>query len=182
VARYTNQKIVDLLAIAEDTSKRTRIRGAALETLAVYLFDKVPGVIIGPRNQFDAYRCQEIDVALFNRGASDGLAGFPNDIRVECKSWSSPVGSMEVAWFDSKLRSTGAACGILIALNGITGDRWQRNHANKVVEMAVGLPDPRHILVVAKQDIQKLRTSESFVELLIQRRMKVSTELALPFI
>jgi hypothetical protein len=179
---YDKNVIAAYLAQAGNANKSTTERGTALEELAVYLFEAIPGVIIGPRNQFDAYRCFEIDASLFNQGAFDGLAGFATDIRIECKSWASAVGSMEVAWFDSKLRATGSTCGVLFALNGITGDKWDLRHANKVVEMAVALPDARHILVITKDDLLTLNSSEELVQLLIDKRLRVSTARALPIV
>lgn len=87
-----------------------------------YLFGLVPGVAITHRNDMNPFNTEEIDVALWNEQDAGGLHFLPNVILIESKNWSNPVSSIEVNWFDTKLRNRGLDFGILISPHGITGD------------------------------------------------------------
>jgi hypothetical protein len=86
----------------------TAEKGRALEDLICYLFGLVPGVTITHRNDMNAFDTEEIDVALWNDQDATGFNFLPNVILIESKNWSHAVSSIEVNWFDTKLRT--AAC------------------------------------------------------------------------
>lgn len=65
------------------------------ECYAEKLFGAIPGIEFTTRNNKDAFATQEIDVAVWNDGDPNRLADFPKVFLVECKNWSSAVGSME---------------------------------------------------------------------------------------
>ena len=104
------------------TAGSTSNKGRALEDLICYLFGLVPGVTITHRNKMNVFDTEEIDVAVWNEQAPSGFHFLPNLILIEAKNWSNPVSSMEVNWFDSKLRDKGLDFGILISPCGITGN------------------------------------------------------------
>src|SRR3954452_18609590 len=74
-------------------------KGAELEGLVAYLFGTVPGIRVTDRNEYSAFDTEEIDIACWNDHVPDGLssAEFPAIILIECKNWSKPVSSIEVA-------------------------------------------------------------------------------------
>jgi hypothetical protein len=88
-------------------AQTTTEQGKALEDLACYLFGLVPGIAITHRNEMNAFDTEEIDVALWNDGVPDGFHFLPYIILIECKNWSHRVSSVEVSWFDTKLRNRG---------------------------------------------------------------------------
>ena len=99
----------------------TSVRGQAMEDLVCYVFSCLPGIEIVQRNALNAFKTEEVDVALWNRGFPTGVPFLPNVILVECKNWRNAVGSQEVAYFATRLRNRGCEYGVLIAANGITG-------------------------------------------------------------
>jgi hypothetical protein len=138
--------------------------GKALEDLVCYLFDLVPGVSITHRNELNAFDTEEIDVAVWNDGDPDGLSFLPNIILIECKNWSARVGSSEVNWFDSKLRSRGLDFGILIAARGITGHSADLTAAHSIVASA--LKDRRRFLVITTDELLALPDTGSLAHLI----------------
>lgn len=139
----------------------TAIQGRALEDLVCYLFSQIPGVTITRRNRVNTFASEEIDVALWNNCEAAGLFFLPNIILVECKNWSSPVSSVEVNWFDSKLRSRGLSFGILVAANGVTGSTSELTAAHAVI--AAALREGRRLIVFTKQEISQFTDADQLV-------------------
>jgi hypothetical protein len=149
---------------AIDSAPTRHAKGRALEDLACYLCGQIPGVTITERNPLNAFDTEEIDVALWNEQDPSGLKSFNAVILVECKSWSRPVGSEQVGWFLKKLENRGLDFGILLALNGVTGNAqdWSRAH----YEIAVALPKRIRLVVVTRTEIEALTTTEDLVTLI----------------
>src|SRR5262245_50010468 len=99
-----------------DNARSTTAKGRSLEDLVCYLFGKVPGITVTKRNSLNIFESEEIDVAFWNKKIARGFYFLPNIILVECKNWSSPIGSSEVSWFNEKLRARAQPFGILVAL------------------------------------------------------------------
>lgn len=171
-AVYDRSVIKQLLDEALDSSLSNQRRGAALEDAADTLFSAIPGVEHLQRNGLDAHGCQEIDLAFWNGGAIDGLRGFDQIIHVESKNWSAAVGSLEVAWFDTKLRLRGRRLGVLISLSGITGNVHSLRSAEDVISNA--LREGREILVIDLIDLLGVGSPADLVVLLQMKRVKLS--------
>lgn len=139
-------------------------QGRALERLVCYLFESVPGIEITLRNELNAFDTEEIDVAFWNNQIRTGLYFLPNVFLVECKNWSQPVGSQEVAYFVTRLNHRGCTYGILVATNGITGVPEDLTRAN--YEIAAALHDGFRVLVVTRADIEALRSTTQLATLL----------------
>jgi len=142
----------------------TAERGRALEDLICYLCGLVPGVAITHRNELNPFQTEEIDVALWNDGATDGFFFLPNIILVECKNWSTRVGSAELNWFDSKLRNRGLTFGILVTTLGITGDAADLTAAHAIV--AAALREGRRLIVLSTAEIAALADTGQLVHLI----------------
>ncbi len=139
-------------------------KGKALEDLICYIFETVPGISVTQRNTLNTFDTEEIDVAFWNERRYDGLPFLADIILVECKNWSAPVSSQEVAWFDRKLADRGMGFGVLIAANGITGNGQDRTAAHSVI--AGALRERRQIVVVTLQEIEGLAHSRDLVALI----------------
>ncbi len=150
-----------------DNGATNQIKGKAFEDLACYIFQTIPGVDIALRNQMNAFQNEEIDVALWNDKASRGLPFLPNIILIECKNWTNPVSSIEVAWFCQKLQNRGLDFGILIANNGITGD--QHDLANAHNTIATHLMQKRKIIVITRTEINALQNTTQLVTLVKEK-------------
>jgi hypothetical protein len=145
----------------------TAHQGRALEDLICYVFAQVPGISITRRNEMNAFRTEEIDVALWNDGHADGFFFLPNIILVECKNWSSRVSSSELSWFDTKLRNRGLNFGVLVAANGITGDEADITAAHSIV--AAALREGRRLVVIRNDELLVLTDSPQLVRLVKEK-------------
>jgi len=108
----------------------------------------------------NAFANEEIDVALFN----EGIVSLPNIILVEAKNWSNRVGSIEVAWFLTKLQNRGLDFGILITTLGITGNANDLNAAHNTV--ATALAQKRRLIVITTDELLALTDTEELLHLI----------------
>ncbi len=143
-------------------------KGKALENLICYVFGRVPGITITHRNAMNVFSTEEIDVALWNDKHSTGFGFLPDLILVECKNWSTNVGSEEVSWFDSKLRGRGLDFGILLATKGITGNADDLTRAHSVV--AAALREKRRLVVITTAEVVRLANTDALAHL-VKRKL-----------
>ena len=162
MVRISQRKIRSFLRSAR-TAATTRAKGQALESLVSYMFSKIPGVTVTKRNALNVFASEEIDVAFWNEKDPEGIPFLPNIILVECKNWGNPVGSSEVSWFDTKLRNRGLSFGVLVALNGITGNPADLTSAHSII--AGSLREQRNIVVITSEDIMLLRDATQIIRL-----------------
>jgi hypothetical protein len=78
------------------------------------------------------------------------------------------VGSSEVAWFITKLRSRGLDFGILISTLGITGDTQDLTAAHHLVAME--LADKRKLIVLTTHELESLVDTDQLA-LLIKTKL-----------
>src|SRR6266568_1388007 len=151
-----------------DSATTNHHKGKAFEDLICFLFETVPGITTR-RNKKNVFETEEVDVFLWNEFFPGGLPSpaFPPWILVECKNWSVKVDSMNVNWFDSKLKSRGLSLGILIAAQGITGDPQRLTDAHHIITQA--LPEGRRIIVITRKDIEDLTSTSDLVRLLKEK-------------
>jgi Restriction endonuclease len=142
----------------------TAVQGRALEDLICYVMGLVPGVAITHRNALNVFDTEEIDVAIWNDGATDGLFALPTLILIECKNWSVRVGSNEVSWFDTKLRNRGLQFGLLVTTLGITGNATDLTAAHLIV--AAALREQRRLIVITTDELLALNDTEGLVRLI----------------
>ena len=142
----------------------TAVRGKALEDMICYLFGLVPGVTITHRNEMNSFNTEEIDVALWNEQDAVGFHFLPNVILIESKNWSNAVSSIEVNWFDSKLRNRGLDFGILISPYGITGDAADLTAAHSIV--AAALKEKRKFIVLTTAELLALPDTDALARLI----------------
>jgi restriction endonuclease len=151
------------------TASTSDAKGKLYEELVRYLFEGVPGCI-AERNLTNVFRTEQVDVAVGNARLKDGLWLLPHVILAECKDWDKPVDSSTVGYFMSILAGRGIELGVLVAANGITGDREDLTNAH-----ALGLhASPRGIklIVITSDDIDGLQSVDEFIELLHRRYLK----------
>ena len=91
----------------------------------------------------------------------------------ECKASAAPVGSHEVGWFVRKLQDRGASHGILIALNGITGDGDQSAHSEVLGAL---IRDKIKILVLTREEILGLTLTSQLADLLKEKEMQLTLD------
>jgi len=171
MARYSSPKVGGLLRRG-NTATTTTEKGRILEDLICYIFGKVPGMPITERNTMNVFETEEIDVAFWNDRSERGFHFLPHVILVECKNWSRPVGSAEVAYFVKKLENKGLDFGILVAANGITGSSTDSTRANFEVSMA--LARGIRLIVITRDEIESLAETDDLVALLKVKLCKLA--------
>lgn len=133
-------------------------RGALYESFVQMLFESIAGITITTRNVYNTRRSQEIDLCFWNNihpdGLPDGLWFLPTVILVECKNWTKPVGSAEIAWFDDKVRRRGLDFGVLFAAHGVTGDPAELSEAHDIIARA--LAEKRRLVIITADEIARL--------------------------
>src|SRR5947209_2463052 len=95
---YDKRKVKGFFRTIDRASNKAT-RGKAFEGLACYLFSLVPGITITGRNELNTFATEEIDVACRNEQDPAGLRLISPFFLVECKGWTDPVNSEQVAWF-----------------------------------------------------------------------------------
>lgn len=132
-------------------------RGKALEEFMAELFSGLKGLRILKRNA--RLSAEELDLVVKN-DIDTGfwrIAGSP--IIVECKNWSDRVGAREISVLVDKLRSVSPDCrtGVLVAVNGITGDA----HADAYLKVREARRDGRYVIVLERSDLEDVANGTS---------------------
>jgi hypothetical protein len=167
MAAYDPAVIQGYLAIADNPPSKAA-KGKAFEDLACYLLNGIPGITITARNVTNTFATEEIDVACYNGNDPSGLGAVADFFLVECKGWTDAVNSEQVAWFLTKLRHRGVSFGILIAVNGITGEPAHLSRAHFLVGAELARFGIKMVLVT-REEIGKLASGEEFAKLIIQK-------------
>src|SRR4051794_40174939 len=100
---------------ASEHAATNAAKGRALEDFVCALFERVPGIEMVQRNALNAFHTEELDIVLWNAQARAGLHFLPNLLIVECKNWSTPVGSQEVVYFINRMQQRDCDYGLLVA-------------------------------------------------------------------
>ena len=100
----------------------TDAKGELYEELVKYPFEAGPGCL-GESNTTNVLRPEQIDVAVGNGRLPDGQWLLPHVIIVGSKRWDEPVDSSRVGYFMNIRVGRGVELSILVAANGITGNR-----------------------------------------------------------
>lgn len=112
-----------------ETAATSDEKGKLYEEFVMSLFEAVPGCI-AERNITNVFRTEQIDVAVGNAKHNDGLLLLPHVILVECKNWDEPVDSSTLGYFMNILGGRNVELGVLVAANGVTGNRDELTSAH----------------------------------------------------
>lgn len=133
-----------LNARTNDEKKKT------LEKLATFLFssiDKSISVLPNVRTS-----TEEIDLLLKNESTAPFWQRLGSPIFVECKNWSTPVGTNVLRDFKGKMETQGIRNGILISVAGITGDSWRGAKAYLKEQKMIGY----FIILLDQKDLEEI--------------------------
>src|SRR5262249_61492138 len=109
-----------------------------------------------------------IHVPCRNEEAPTGLFLLPAFFLVECKGWSDPVNSEQVAWFLTKIEHRGLDFGVLIAANGITRVPEHLTAANFLVSVALATKKIK-MVIITRAEIESLKSGEELAGLIIKK-------------
>ncbi len=172
MARYSTARIARLLHDSDNAPTADQ-KGEILEQLTRYVFERVPGVSFYAKNILDGNRAHELDVVFWNLQKQSDICFLDAVIIVECKNTAHPVSSAQVGWFVRKLQDRGATHGVLIALNGITGNNDEDNSAHSEVSSAL-VRDKIRVLVVTREELLALHTTDNLVNLLKEKILQLT--------
>jgi hypothetical protein len=149
--------IQELLKELDDDKK-----GLNLELLADYLLSAIPGFRTGRRMRS---KSTDYDVLC-------ALEGLDKDFRfelgkyvlVECKNWNQVADFSVISKFISTIDSTRCSAGILFSKNGISGEQNDRNAKREILK--VYQRNGITLLVVDKNDLEKVAKGANFIEIL----------------
>jgi hypothetical protein len=159
--------------LASSDQLEGRARGDVLEAVIADVFAAIPGVQLVNAAMKNIAQSREIDLAFTVRRSARGLEHFDPELLVECKNWDRPVGSIEVAWFVTKLRRAGVSVGVLVAANGITGDPQVPTAA--YAELRDARAEGLTVVVLERAELETMESGEQLAHVLEQKRfmMKV---------
>ncbi len=163
---YSKAYIADLAAVGKDKSLTTKARGDALETLVQHLLNGIPGVLTRT-NGIDPFRGSEIDISVANAQTGVWMQVLPSLFLVECKNWDMPVDAKAVGAFIVKLREKGVSLGVMVAANGITGNKDDLTAAYMKINMAQQAG--QRVIVITLDDLMPLEESEQLSKLLCEK-------------
>ncbi|MGW5517635.1 restriction endonuclease [Nocardia africana] len=151
---------------AEDPDNSNQERGRAYEELLEYIVGSVPGTKVR-RNKRSHFDSEEIDIAVLNLPCEGSLKGLPELFLVECKNWSTRVGSDAIAAFRAKLDNRCLSLGVLVAANGVTGEL--RGMTAAYDSGASAMHKGIRLIVLTTDDLRTLQTTDDVVTLLQDR-------------
>lgn len=172
MARYSQVNIHRLID-ESDNAVNTAIKGAKLEELVQYMFNKIPGVTFYARNTLDGLRAHELDVVFTNDGTRSKLTFLDFTLITECKNQASRLSGHDTRWFISKLLDRGLSSGILISLSGITGISDGVSCAHSEVLNAL-TRDKIKVLLLDRSEIMSLTTTDELVNILQTKLLKLT--------
>ncbi|MDD5529163.1 MAG: restriction endonuclease [bacterium] len=172
MAIYSKKIIIKLLN-QSDTVGTADEKGAKLEELMCYIFEKIPGVSFIEKNILDTPRAHEIDIAFWNLQNKSDISFLDSVIIIECKNTSTPIGSMDVGWFVRKLQDRGSNHGILVSLSGITGASNGISNAHSEILNAL-TRDRIKIILITRDEILNLIRTQDLVKLMINKILSLT--------
>lgn len=167
---------IENLFLKADFSTSKQEKGKYLEDILELLLTSIPGIEMVERNINTNFDNEEVDVCGYNNQTPQGLPFFPFMVFVECKNWSSPVGSSEIRDFTRRLQRRGCNYGIMVAANGITGNPLEFKSAQN--ELSSALQDGIRILVVTRRDLLSIQSISDFVVILKRKLCQLTLYLA----
>jgi hypothetical protein len=165
---YARATITGHLSTWDDPAATNVARGKAFEDLACYLFSNIPGVTITERNEMNTFATEEIDIACEHTQDQAGLRFLNPIFLVECKGWTNPVSSVEVAWFLMKIEHRGLDFGVLFAANGITGVAEHLTAANFLVAFALATKKIR-MVIITRAELEVLTSGEELARKILDK-------------
>ena len=157
-----------------DAAETVQDKGRILEDLVCTMFESVPGIKLTERNEVTAFNAEEIDIGVWNDQYKRGFEFLPNVILIECKNWSNPIGSQEVASFVTRLRNRGLRFGILVAANGVTGDQVMLTEAHATISGA--LREGIQVIVITREEIEQLTSVGALITLLKRKMLRLAVK------
>ncbi|WP_133053916.1 restriction endonuclease [Niastella yeongjuensis] len=174
---YNKLLIQDFLR-RSDKASNPDAKGKIFEDLVVYLMKKLRGIRVEERNVLDNTNAQELDIVFRNLRHISPFDFLDPYIITECKNEAVPLSSAKCREFVAKLRSRGANSGILVASNGIAGQKKRYKYANSVIIDAL-TADKIKLIVIDRNEILKLNSTRDWVKLITDKFLDLTLRRAM---
>ena len=156
-------ELARLLAACDDAESSAE-KGNALQELAEFMFGAVDGFEALRGKRFNAFGSDEIDLPCYQDPAVSGAHFIDAFFLVECKNRADPIPAGEVDWFIGKLERRSQTFGIMLALNGISGNPQGPTAAHQIV--AAALQRGVKLIVITRADLEQLGQPSDMVHLI----------------
>ena len=120
------------------------------EYLAIFLITVIDGLTVIGHDTRGA--SEEIDLWVENNSTESFWQKVGHLFIVECKNWSDPVAAHQVRTLSSIMESKKIEFAILLARNGITGDKWH----DAVTVIRDDFKKGRYIVVLDQTDLEEI--------------------------
>lgn len=154
---FDRKTLLELIASADVENANTK--GKLWESVAEYVINNIHGLKVVGRRVRTAY--QEIDLSVANQSLSDDLWQLGAYILVECKNWNKKADLAVIRNMAYISMMKGNSTALLFSANGVTSD------AEK--EIARLSAENIFILVITKDDLYELYSSEDCLNMLINK-------------
>ncbi|MFA5014971.1 MAG: hypothetical protein WC549_05465 [Actinomycetota bacterium] len=137
-------------------------KGKIFEDFCSYLLSCIPGFEIEKRFETKDYH---FDLLIRNKSnANDFRDNFGNYLIAECKNWSDPIGTQEIAYFVSKLIFHDIKAGFIFSKEGITGKNKNTNATLILIKSFYKIG--RFIMLITEKDIKNIISGKNFISVL----------------
>ncbi|WP_437999675.1 hypothetical protein WMF26_06910 [Sorangium sp. So ce185] len=151
----------------------TKAQGDALEELAAYLLTHVVGCF-PVRGVTTPDFENDLVVRNLSRNVSPALDVLGRYFVAECKNWTSPVGSSQLAYFANRIRYCRASFGILFARKGITGGGERQLADARFMLHRAYSHDGVVLAVITLEDLRSIAAqTETVLQLLLRKHDEV---------
>ncbi|TET06329.1 MAG: hypothetical protein E3J86_15075 [Candidatus Thorarchaeota archaeon] len=158
---------LESLLIAAKNATSTDTKGKTLEKLAEYVFNSVEGFSVLPSVRTST---GELDrIVRVERYDDPFILSIGAHFIIEAKNWKTPVSAKDVALFSTKLQKHQCKFGVLVAMNGITGE-GKRDAQGIIYD---SFKDGITIVVIAEDDIKQIVEGKDLIEILREKSEQV---------
>ncbi len=158
LSEENHKRYCDLYDDLVTSSSTTKIKGDKLENITEFLFSKAfPNVFEIQRNVRTS--SNEIDLLIIwkqsaiNIGLNKEYSHLGNIFLCECKNYKTKINVTYIGKFISLMHSMDINFGVMVALNGITGQGWS---AGEGLIKKVALAEKRYIIVITQKDLHDI--------------------------
>lgn len=153
------------LACRTFEEKDIQRKGRLLEDLMENLLSQIRGLKIIKRNA--RLKAEEIDIIVQNNVDNTFWKTLGSPLVVECKNWSSKVGSDEIGNLAVKMTtlSPDVKTGILVAVNGISGDSYRDAQLRRREYRQKGI----YIIVIERDDLERVVAGQPISQIIEEK-------------
>ncbi|MFL5665599.1 MAG: restriction endonuclease, partial [Ktedonobacteraceae bacterium] len=146
----TIRRVFREFIIKANEAETTNAKKLSYEYLAIFLITAIDGLTVIGHDTRGA--SEEIDLWVENDSTHSFWQKVGHIFIVECKNWSDPIGVQQVRNLSSIMENKNIKFAILMARNGITGDKWH----DAVATIRDDFKKSRYVVVLDQTDLEEI--------------------------